>query len=308
MRPLPALTAARFKIITRKLLAWYAKNQRSFIWRDLRTTPYIVMVSEFMLQQTQAGMIEKKLPEFLKRFPTVRSLAIAPTADVIRAWQGLGYNRRALNLQRAAQALVARGRKPFPDTLEELVALPGIGPYTASAILSFSYNYDVPVVDVNIERVLSRLWKPMRDTHHTLPIPIITELDAQILPKGRSDIWHQALMDHGSTICTKRNPRCEICPVLAECKSAKNMIRTRSIVRERSSSEKMIAGQPRRVWRGRILKLIADKHEVSRAIIVKNLNATENEPLRSLVTSILDDLVREGFIVRVGASTYKLIG
>jgi A/G-specific adenine glycosylase len=226
---------------------------------------------------------------------------------VIRLWQGLGYNRRALNLQRAAQALQARGRKPFPDTFEELIALPGVGRYTASAILSFSYNYDVSVVDVNIERVLSRLWKPMHDTHQTLPIPLINDLDAQILPRGNSSLWHQALMDHGSTICTKRKPKCEICPVLSECKSAKNMIRTRDNVVIRNSREAMIFGHPRRVWRGKILKLVAAEAEISQTQIKNALNKSQPSELTPLIDSILKDLVSEGFIVRHGRSKYRLI-
>ncbi len=301
-------THLRFNRIQKRLLRWYATHQRSFIWRDLRTTPYVVMVSEFMLQQTQAAMIESKLPRFLKRFPTVRSLALAPTGDVIRAWQGLGYNRRALNLQRAAQALNARGRKPFPNTLEELMALPGVGAYTASAILSFSFHYDVPVVDVNIERVLSRLWMPMRDTHETIPIPLIKSLDAQILPRGNSGLWHQALMDLGATICTKRNPKCEICPVLAECKSAKNMIRTRTIAKESLPSKEILyAGQPRRVWRGRVLKSIADKKVINLSQILKVLDASSNPSIEAMIQTVLNDLATEGFIVRHGKSTFKLI-
>ncbi|HYE75449.1 MAG TPA: A/G-specific adenine glycosylase, partial [Blastocatellia bacterium] len=140
------------------------------------------MVSEFMLQQTQAAMIEKHLPRFLKLFPTLKSLAMASSADVLRAWQGLGYNRRALNLHKAAQAL--NELRAFPQTQEELIALPGIGRYTSAAILAFAFNKDIAVVDVNIERVLSRIWKRMTTHAAVLPMKKIELLDATILPSG----------------------------------------------------------------------------------------------------------------------------
>ena len=203
-------TRARLLSAVPILLGWHSNNKRSFIWRGLRRSPYVVLVSEFMLQQTGAKQVEKKLPKFLRQFPSIKKLASASRPDVLRAWQGLGYNRRALNLHNAAKVIATMRR--FPKTIEELQLLPGVGRYTANAILAFTHNADVPVVDVNIERILSRWWKPMKHSNEKLPMRDIYKLDAAILPKGKSSAWHEALMDLGSTICTKKNPKCRSVP------------------------------------------------------------------------------------------------
>lgn len=283
------------------LLDWYEHNEREFIWRRMRINPYIVMVSEFMLQQTQAGMIDKHLPRFLKLFPNVKKLAAASSSDVLRAWQGLGYNRRALNLHKAAQAIATM--KHFPETQEELIALPGIGRYTSAAILAFAFNKDIAVVDVNIERVLSRIWKKMSTHDQVIAMPEIESLDLAILPKGQSSTWHQALMDHGSQICTKRNPKCAECPVLDHCSSGKYFIRNPEIAKpaKARSKEALYHGEPRRIWRGRVLKAIVEKGPITKAGILKQVKAGNDVP----VDVILSALVDEGFVTKL-RNTYQL--
>jgi A/G-specific adenine glycosylase len=170
------------------LSAWYAEHGRDLPWR--RTSdPYAVLVSEVMLQQTQVARVVPRYLAWLERWPTVESLAEAPAADVIREWQGLGYNRRALNLRRAARCIVETG---WPD---DLTKLPGVGPYTAAAIRRFSFSEDVLPMDVNVERV-------QRRTSHAF-----------------SSAAAQALMDLGSTVCLARIPRCGVCPLALECPS-----------------------------------------------------------------------------------------
>jgi A/G-specific adenine glycosylase len=230
----------------------------------------------------------------------VRALAKASRANVLRAWQGLGYNRRALHLHATSKQIAQQTR--FPRALEGLQSLPGVGLYTASAVLAFSFNKDVPVVDVNVQRVLSRLWKPMKDTHSTLPLPEIVALDREILPRGHSSAWHEALMDHGSTICTKLRPRCEECPVRSDCPSARYL---RGIVLERNAStsaEERFFRHPRRIWRGRVLKIIADANGISRAQLLQRVaedyrtDPADWSDLGSFVRSILASLKEEGFI------------
>lgn len=291
MRLTPAI-AKRLHTAVDELLEWYKHNQRDFVWRKLRLNPYTIMVSEFMLQQTQAAMIEKHLPRFLKLFPDIKTLATASTSDVLRAWQGLGYNRRALNLHRAAQALVQLKR--FPQTQEELIALPGIGRYTSAAILAFAFNNDIAVVDVNIERVLSRIWKRMTTHASVLPMKEIEALDLAILPAGRSGEWHGALMDIGSTICTKRNPKCAECPLLDHCASGKYFLRypEASQLRPAAAKERKYQGQPRRIWRGRVLKTIVGQGPITEKAIVAHLQSSSDVPVKE----ILKALVEEGFV------------
>ncbi|HEY3875667.1 MAG TPA: A/G-specific adenine glycosylase [Candidatus Kapabacteria bacterium] len=286
-----AATLKRLKTAVPLLLKWYATNQRSFIWRGIERTPYQVLISEFMLQQTGARYVEKRLPEFLAKFPTVKKLAAAQRADVLRAWQGLGYNRRALNLHNAAKAIDAVGS--FPETLEALLALPGIGRYTASAVLAFAHNADVPVVDVNIERVLSRWWKG----NEKIPIRNLYELDAAILPKGRSSEWHQAVMDLGSTICTKRNPKCEVCPENKVCRTAFKVKENAST----KSKEKEYWSQARRVWRGRILKIVTNAEPISRKkiiLVLQNQYSISDTAFLGFVASVIGVLEQEGFMLK----------
>jgi len=171
-----------------RLLAWFAEHGRDLPWRRTRD-PYAILVSEVMLQQTQAARVVPRYLEWLEQWPTVESLAGAPTVEVLRAWQGLGYNRRALNLQRAAREVAANG---WP---EDLTALPGVGRYTADAVACFAFGQPVLPMDVNVRRVLERTGGSF---DHTCA---------------------QALMDLGATICIARVPRCGECPLAEACPS-----------------------------------------------------------------------------------------
>ncbi len=170
------------------LLAWYAEHGRDLPWRRTRN-PYAILVSEVMLQQTQAARVAPRWLAWLERWPTPEALAAAPTADVIREWQGLGYNRRAVILQRAARVVAERG---WPEDLTEL---PGVGPYTAAAVGCFALGLEVTPVDVNVRRVRERTGEAF---DHTCA---------------------QALMDLGATVCIARVPRCEACPLAGACPS-----------------------------------------------------------------------------------------
>src|SRR3954470_12373518 len=170
------------------LLAWFAENARDLPWRRTRD-PYAILVSEVMSQQTQVERVVPRWQRWLERWPTVEALAAAPAADVIREWQGLGYNRRALSLHRAAQQVAAHG---WPDDLTEL---PGVGRYTADAVWCFALGRDVLPVDVNVRRIQERTGGAF------------------------SAASAQALMDLGATVCLARVPRCGVCPLAAECPS-----------------------------------------------------------------------------------------
>ncbi len=188
------------------LLAWYRVTARDLPWRGERD-PYRVLVSEVMLQQTQAARVGRRYPEFVARFPTAAGLAAAPLAAVLAAWSGLGYNRRAQRLQQACRVVVRDG---WPRTAAGLAALPGIGPYTAAAVACFAFGEQVAAADTNARRVLSR-W-------HGAPLQgaALREAAAAALAGDARD-WNQALMDLGAAVCTARDPACGGCPVAAWC-------------------------------------------------------------------------------------------
>ena len=190
------------------LLAWGLPRLRDLPWRDTRD-PWAVLVSEVMAQQTQVARVVPKWLEFMERFPAPADCAAAPLGDVLRLWQGLGYPRRARALHAAAAEIHRRGS--FPDTLESLLELPGVGRYTARAVLAFAFEADAAVVDTNVGRVLAR-HAGRRLTARDCQVLA----DAALAP-GESWEWNQCLMELGATVCTASRPSCDECPLRRGC-------------------------------------------------------------------------------------------
>ena len=219
---------------TRKLLAWWARAARDLPWRRTRD-PYRVLVSEFMLQQTQVSRVAEYYPRFLERFPDLGSLARAPARAVREAWDGLGYYARARNLHALAKQVIGRGKAgksvteegvaELPDDPAELIKLPGIGPYTAGAVASFAYEKSVPAVDTNVARVMGRVF--LGDNRQRLSgnrQRLIWSLAAALVPKNGKRAWrfNQAIMELGALICVARTPKCGQCPVRQDCRTGRN--------------------------------------------------------------------------------------
>ena len=192
------------------LLEWWEGQRRELPWRQTRD-PWEILVCEVMAQQTQVGRVAERWRPFLGRFPTAAALAAAPVAEVLRWWTGMGYNRRAVDLHRCATAVVEGHDGRLPETLAELLDLPGIGPYTARAVLAFAFERDHGIVDTNTARVLAR-W-----AGHRLTAARAQALADQAVPVGTAWAWNQAMLDLGATVCTRRAPRCAQCPVRADC-------------------------------------------------------------------------------------------
>ncbi len=199
------------------LLQWFANEARDLPWRRTRD-PYAIMVAEVMLQQTQVDRVIPKYQAFLAAFPTIESLAAAPTAEVIRLWAGLGYNRRAVNLQRAAQTIVAQHGGRVPDAVAALRALPGIGPYTAGAIACFAFEQDVAFLDTNIRRVVRRLCVGPDHAAAATEAELLAHA-AALIPPGQGWAWNQAIMELGALICTAASPACWRCPLRQHCRA-----------------------------------------------------------------------------------------
>jgi len=200
----------------RRLLAWYRRHARKLPWRGTRD-PYAVWVSEIMLQQTQVATVIPYFNRFLAQFPTIQALATAREDDVLRHWEGLGYYRRARQMHRAAQAIVTEHDGSFPRDLESVRQLPGIGRYTAGAVLSIACDAREPILEANTIRLLARLLAYRGDPRKADGQRLLWQTAEQLLPKRGAGRLNQALMELGSLICTPREPACDACPVVELC-------------------------------------------------------------------------------------------
>jgi A/G-specific adenine glycosylase len=204
--------------MVRRVLDWYRQARRDLPWRRTKD-PYRIWVSEIMLQQTQVIKVIPYYEAFIKYFPTVEALAKARPSAVQKVWSGLGYYRRATQMQEAAKIIVDKYEGRFPKNFDNARALPGLGRYTAGAILSIAYGQDLPVVDGNVQRVISRLAALAEDVKSAGGQNALWDLAEELLPRGQAGDFNQALMELGARICTPRNPSCLLCPMSAGCRA-----------------------------------------------------------------------------------------
>ena len=271
--------------VVSELLAWGGPRLRDLPWRRTRD-PWGVLVSEVMAQQTQVARIIPRWEAFMERFPTPESLAEAPLADLLRLWQGLGYPRRARALHEAARRIRDSGR--FPSTVEQLMDLPGVGPYTARAVAAFAFDLDVGVLDTNVGRLLARL-----AGERLRPAAAQTMAD-DLVPKGDAWIWNQVVMDFGATVCTARSPRCDGCPVSGQCAWAGSTERADPAQGSAGVSGKQarFEGSDRQA-RGRLLAALVDGPIPAVAVAV----VMDRDSV--VADRLLADLVAEGLCRRV---------
>lgn len=205
------MTRQRF---VRRLLRWYARHGRDLPWRHTRD-PYRILVSEIMLQQTQVSRVIRKYREWTRKYPSWRALADAPARQVRETWYPLGYNIRPVRLQAIARTVTRKYGGRLPTSKAELLALRGIGPYTAGALLTFAYGKGEPILDTNVRRVLRRVFFGNRQ----VPDRVLWNLSAAVLPRRRAYDFNQAVMDFGATVCTARAPACPACPMRRLCRA-----------------------------------------------------------------------------------------
>jgi A/G-specific adenine glycosylase len=291
---MPTPLPAKDKTIQKNILAWYRKNQRSLQWRTT-TDPYQILVSEVMLQQTQVARVQEKLPAFLRMFPTLGRLASATTAEVVRAWSGLGYNNRSLRLRDLARIVINEYDGVIPSEPATLLQLPGIGPYTAHALACFAYGKRVPLVDTNVRRVFSRLFWKMRNTAQTKDEVALWKKASEILPVN-AYMWNQAIMDLGAVLCTASSPLCALCPVAEQCRS-QNVKRPRTD--RRASAEPKYHGQPRRIWRGIIvqkLRTLREKQVIPLHTLGKAVRPGFHRRELVWLEGIIEQLYKDGIV------------
>jgi len=262
---------------TKTLFRWHKTHYRDMPWRRTHD-PYRILVSEIMLQQTQVDRVRTKYVEFLKKFPSARSLARASLGDVLREWSGLGYNRRARYLHECAKQVVREYDGKFPDDFGELKKLPGIGLSTAGALLAFSFAKDEPMIDTNIRRILAR-------TFFKKSIPSDKELydfAKKIIPKGKGRAWNYAMLDLGATRCTARN-HSKRCPLMKLHGPVDDFVYKKP--------QKKFAGS-NRFYRGQILQLLMKLGSLRLSKLARELNISEKA-----VHELTSDLKRERLIV-----------
>lgn len=283
---------------TRSLLAWYRRNARAFPWRSARVDPYVVLVSEIMLQQTQAQRVAEALPRFLDRFPSLHALGSASNADVIRQWKGMGYNSRALRLRDAARMIVQQHDGVVPSDVDALRKLPGIGPYASASIATFAYNRRVVVLDVNVRRVYSRWMRRQQTTIDVERDEALAQFAMTVIPQRTPARWHHAVMDLGATICTARKPLCTSCPMADLCPSAHVLEHAQRIKR----AEPMFRGEPQRLWRGRFVNALREApNGLSPSALVAAAGAARLASDEQVwFRAMIDALVRDGVIERAG--------
>lgn len=258
--------------VHRIIFDWWKDNRRDLPWRETHD-PYKILVSEIMLQQTQVSRALPKYQEFLANFPDIGALAHARTSEVLKVWKGMGYNRRALYLKKTAEAVVDTYQGIFPKTEEVLRTLPGLGRYTARAILVFAYKYDVAMVDTNIRQIIVHFFfggKPQKEK-------VIEDIADQLVPPGLSWEWHQALMDYGALELSKLK---------------------RSTPRKKPTKKTVAFRDSKRFIRGKVLDELRTTSIDERALIeqfVKLYGKTEY-----YLQSILADLYSEGLIAKKG--------
>lgn len=276
----------------RKVLSWYRVHKRPMPWRDI-DNPYLVFISEFMLQQTQASRVMDLFPAWVKRFPDLPTLAKARVRSVLVAWSGFGYNRRALNLHASAGLILKRHDGVIPRDPDILHGLPGIGAYTAHAIACFGYRVRTPVVDVNIRRVFGRVASVQKDPRHDLNEKDAWSLAERWLPRTHYYDWNQALMDLGAQVCTARVPRCGDCPLQELCSSA-HQIQPQNVRKSKPTVT------PRRIYRGRAVEILrrTSKGRLPAAKLGALVREDFADGYEAWLEDLLHSLERDGLIAR----------
>lgn len=299
---------ARRRALRGAVLTWFAEHGRELDFRNgVRSDPWGVLVSEVMAQQTQIGRVEERWPAFIAAFPTPAAMAAASPADVIRAWRGLGYNRRALSLHRAAVAIEATGGA-IPGNIEGLMALPGIGPYTARAVGAIAFGLPVGAVDVNVRRVLGRILAA--GPAALSPARLQAAADALVDP-AHPGTWTHAVMDIGATICRPARPSCGSCPAQPWCRTAR-VLGDGGAARQVAAGPRAGRARPRsapferttRWLRGRLVDRLRDA--------APGVAVAVDEPLGShsaeAVTLALAALTRDGIVELDATGRARLAG
>ena len=291
------MSTQNYTYLHKKLLSWYKTHGRQLPWRET-DDPYKILVSEIMLQQTQVSRVIDKYNSFIHHFPDVYSLAKSSTGKIIREWSGMGYNKRAVNLHKTAKIIVQNHNGEIPKLLDTLISLPGIGRYTASAVVNFAFRLRVPVVDINIKRVIGRVDQgSLFDTNK-----LAWGAALKYLPeKTKTGDWHQALMDLGAMVCTARKPSCESCPLVLNCSASIKFISSKHLNKINTKSPKKtnpaFAGS-NRYYRGKVIEELRGRISLIKidhlGILIKQDYSANTDKI--WLENLINRLVKDGLI------------
>jgi len=267
-------------LFQKKIFHWWKTHKRDLPWRHTYD-PYNIMISEIMLQQTQVQRVLQKYIEFIQKYPTLQTLVEAKNADILQLWKGMGYNRRSLYLKKAAEVILLAHKGVFPDSEEALLKLPGIGTYTARAILVFSFKKDIAMVDTNIRKIMVHFF--FHDEIH--PDKDIQKVADQLVPKGKSWEWHQALMDYGAIELSR------------ELKVLK-VYKVHKTVTSKPFKES------NRFFRGRMMDLVREK-KWKQHLLLQEMVVSYKKDVQ-FYEKILEKLLQEGLLARSGHAIISL--
>ena len=281
-----------------EIIDWFEAEGRDLPWRQPDFTPWGSLVCEFMLQQTPVARVIPKLEEFLTRWPTPAALVASPSGDAVRAWANLGYPRRALWLHACAVTIVEKFNGEVPSNVEDLLALPGVGPYTARAIAVFAFGAHEPVVDTNIRRVIARHNQGNADQGPPSTKRDLEAMEALLPEPSLSPDFNAGIMELGALVCTARNPRCEACPIARTC-AWKNAGYPEH-VGPKKTVQKKYEGSDRQA-RGTVMKLLRESHRV---VTTEELGSVWAD--KAQLGRAISGLLKDGLIELVADDSYQL--
>jgi A/G-specific adenine glycosylase len=300
---------AAWRFPSELLLRWYARHGRRHLpWRTTRD-PYRIVVSELMLQQTQVERVIPLYAAFVERFGSFEALAAADAADVVRAWRGLGYNGRAMRLHALARAVVERHAGALPSATGALLALPGIGPYTAAAVRAFAFELADAAADVNLRRVVHRVELGVEHPPRAGERKLDT-LAIAAVPAGLAHDWNSAMMDLGATLCTARAPKCLVCPLRDACAAApidpaQLAVRARSHAPRKAPQNDLPFERTNRFLRGRIIDRLRDvpaRETIGLEALRADLTPVVPADRLHEIPGVVEALVRDGIVTRVATA------
>lgn len=287
-----------------RLFRWFDRNGRDLPWRKTRD-PYKILVSEIMLQQTQVERVLRKYPEFLRRFPTAKSLALASSPDLLRAWQGMGYNRRAQHMRAFVRIVVDKLQGRFPRDAAALREMPGMGPATTASFLAFAFGEEVPALDTNVRRVIQRIFFGRR----AVSIDRLSSLGKELIPAGGGWKWNQAMMDLGALVCKSRGPQCHACPFRAGCRSYPAILAPYPVKKPaRKEPRHQDLPYPNRIYRGRVVEYLRNHENAGIEEVGKAIESRFRRRHTGWLNGLVEKLARDNLIaIRLSKSGETIV-